>query len=165
MNPPPVSDFLETSRRSLESHLQRIVVVGTSGSGKTTIVRQLAQLLGSRLIELDALHWLPNWTEEQPDAFRRKVRDAVRAPRWIVDGNYGNVRDLIWPSATSVVWLDYSFPRVFWRVLVRTIRRNVGGEVLFGGNRESLRRSFLSRDSILLWVINMSCPGFHGHLI
>jgi adenylate kinase family enzyme len=128
--------------------------VGSSGSGKSTIARQFAERLGSELVELDALHWLPNWTEEEPAAFRGKVRDAVLGPQWVVDGNYGNVRELVWPRATSVIWLDYSFPRVFWRVLVRTIRRNVRREVLFGGNRESLRRSFLSRHSILLWVIS-----------
>ena len=59
----------------------------------------------------------------------------------------------MWPRATTVVWLDFGFPRVFGRVVARTVRRLWTGEVLFSGNRESLRTSFLSRDSIIWWTI------------
>ena len=70
---------------------------------------------------------------------------------WVVDGNYGVVRDLIWPRATAVVWLDYSFGVVLWRLVRRTLRRSLRRETLWAGNRESIGRA-LSRDSILLWA-------------
>ena len=72
---------------------------------------------------------------------------------WRRRSSYSVVRDLVWPRATAIVWLDYSFARVFFRVFRRTVRRAFTRETLFGGNRESWRMSFLSRESILLWMI------------
>jgi hypothetical protein len=70
-----------------------------------------------------------------------------------MDGNYAKVRDIVLPRATDAIWLNYAFPIVFWRALSRTSRRVISGEELFGGNRETFRGAFLSRDSILSWVM------------
>jgi len=129
----------------------RIVVVGTSGSGKTTFARSLAEALRREHIELDALHWGPNWTPRTD--FAELVRAAVTADAWVVDGNYSRVRDQVWERATAVVWLNYPFRVVFWRALVRTIRRVVSRETLYSGNRESWRDAFLEPDGIPWWVI------------
>jgi len=137
----------------MQSDMARVVVVGCSGSGKTTFARQLAQLLGAPHIELDALYWLPNWIPRPTDEFYTLVTEAVSQAQWVTDGNYRAVRDLVQSRATAIIWLNYSFPTVFGRVLRRTLRRTLTHEELFTGNRESLRRSFLSRDSILWWVI------------
>jgi adenylate kinase family enzyme len=137
-----------------KSDLDRVAVVGTSCSGKTTFARALAERIIAPRIELDALHWGPNWVEKPDDEFRALVEAAIAADRWVVDGNYHVVRDTVWSAATHVVWLDYSFPVVFSRALRRTIRRSVTGEELFAGNRETLRGAFLRRDSILLWVLD-----------
>ena len=67
------------------------------------------------------------------------------------DGSYSVAHDLIWPRATTIVWLDYAWSVVARRLLSRTIARSFGRQVLWAGNRESFRRSFMSRDSILLW--------------
>jgi len=131
----------------------RIAVVGSSCAGKTTLARELASRLGAPHVELDALHWGPDWTPRPTETFRARVAAAVAAPRWVCDGNYSVVQDLVWPRATAVVWLDYGFPRVLGRALRRTLRRSLTGEELYAGNRESLRKAFLSRDSILLWVV------------
>lgn len=130
-----------------------MVVVGTSCCGKTTFALRLADRLGCPHVELDALHWGPDWIERPLDAFRSATAEAVAGERWVVDGNYHTVRDLVWPRATHVIWLDYSFPVVFWRALRRTISRSLTGEDLYSGNRETLARAFWSRDSILLWVL------------
>ncbi len=132
---------------------RRISVVGTCGSGKTTVARALAERLGATHVELDALSWGPNWTQRPDDEFRAAVAAAAARERWVIDGNYSKCRDLIWARADTVIWLDYSFPRVFWQLLRRTFRRALRREELWHGNRESLRTSFLSRDSILLWAI------------
>jgi adenylate kinase family enzyme len=134
--------------------LERVVVIGTSGSGKTTLARDLSRRLDLEHIELDMLHWLPDWQEQTTSVFRAKVEAAVARERWVVDGNYGKVRDLVWPRATTLIWLDYSFARIMARALRRTLRRSLTREPLFAGNRESLWRSFFSRDSILLWVVS-----------
>ena len=132
--------------------MTRYAIIGTSGSGKTTLARQIAEGLGIPHIELDALHWEPNWTEAPREVMRERVAAAAEAPAWALDGNYSKVRDIVWSRATHLIWLDYSFPLVFWRILSRTIRRAFSQEELWNGNRESVGKMF-SRDSILVWVI------------
>ena len=132
--------------------LRRVAVVGSSCAGKTTFARALAARLAAPHVELDALHWGPGWQAAETDAFRADVARALAGPRWVVDGNYAVVRDLVWPPATHLVWLDYGFPRVFGRALLRTCRRIVTRETLYGGNQETLRGA-LARDGIPLWVI------------
>ena len=134
----------------------RIVVVGTTGSGKTTVARQLAAVLGVTYVELDALNWEADWVglnEQDPPEFRRRVEGAVRRDAWVVDGNYGVVRDLVWPKATAVLWLDYPLWLALWRLAKRTIPRIVTNEPLWKGNTESFRTQLLSRDSIFLWAV------------
>ena len=130
------------------------MVVGTSGCGKTVLARRLAQSLGQACVELDELYWGPQWTPKPDAEFRRLVEAAASGPRWVADGNYGRVRDLLWPRATTIVWLNYSFPRVLLRALRRTLGRMITREPLWHGNKESVRLSFFSRKSILLWVIS-----------
>jgi adenylate kinase family enzyme len=132
-------------------NLTRVVVVGTSCSGKSTFARQLATILGTQHVELDALHWGPQWTP-RPD-FRDAVLVAAEQPHWVVDGNYAAVRDIVWPRCSAIVWLDYSFVRVFFRALRRTARRIVTGERLYGGNRETIANALFDPTGIPWWVI------------
>jgi len=132
----------------------RIVVIGVSCSGKTTLATRLAAQIGCPHIELDALYWGPDWQAASEETFRRAVTEATSGEEWVVDGSYIRFRDIVWARATAVVWLNYCFPRVFTRALRRTFRRVFRREVLFSGNRESFRGAFLSRESILWWVIS-----------
>ena len=132
--------------------MERVVIVGPSCSGKTTMARRVAAILQAPHIELDAIHWLPGWQERDDDEFRELTQAAVAADRWVVDGNYAMVRDIVWPRATTVVWLNYSFPVVLWRAFRRTLIRSVSRQTIFSENKETIRRSFFSRESILLWV-------------
>ena len=134
------------------SRLARVVVVGTSCSGKTTLARSLSSALDVPHVELDALHWGPNWTPRPVEDFRSRVQAAISSPAWVVDGNYSTVRALIWRRATTLVWLNYSFARVYSRAVSRTLRRVLTQEELFAGNRESLRQA-IEPDWILWWVL------------
>ena len=133
--------------------MERVIVVGTSCSGKTTLAQQLSRALGSPHVELDAIHWQPGWQERPVDEVRQMAGEAAAGGGWVMDGNYSAVRDIVWGRATAVVWLNYPFRVVLWRCLCRTIRRAITREELFSGNRESFRKSFLSRDSIILWTV------------
>lgn len=129
-------------------------MVGASGSGKSTLARRLAGRLGIDYVELDELFWGANWTPAAPDIFRARVERATAGPRWIVAGNYGAVRDLVWPRAQTIVWLDYAFPTVLGRLTVRTVRRAVTREVLWNGNRESFLEhcQLWSEKSLFHWL-------------
>jgi adenylate kinase family enzyme len=132
---------------------RRIVVVGTTGAGKTTLARQLAARLELPHIELDALHWDPGWAEAPLEVFRQRVVHALHGDAWVVDGNYGKARDLVWGRAELVVWLDYTLPLVLWRLLRRSLRRSLMREELWSGNRERLSHHFFSRDSLFVWAL------------
>ena len=132
---------------------RRIVVIGTTGSGKTTLARELACRLGVPHVELDALHWEPNWTPAESGVFSQRVTEALQGDGWVVDGGYSKVRNLIWPKATDVVWLDYALALKMSRLFWRTLRRSMTGEELWNGNRERFRNAFLSRDSLFVWLL------------
>ncbi len=134
-------------------NLRRVSVVGTSCSGKTTFAKNLAQILNVEHVELDAIYWLPDWVERPKDEFLDLVEKSAAADCWVFDGNYTRTRETVWRRATAIVWLDYSFPRTFYRALNRTTRRALAGEAMWSGNRETFKKAFLSRDSILLWVL------------
>jgi adenylate kinase family enzyme len=117
----------------------RIAVVGTSGSGKTTLARALAAQLALPHIELDALNWQAGWRDlvrTDPDEFVRRVAVAVAANSWVVDGNYGLVREFVWRRATHLIWLDYDRPVIMYRVIFRSFARALLRTEMWAGNRE-----------------------------
>jgi adenylate kinase family enzyme len=136
--------------------MQRVVVWGATGSGKTTFARRLGAALGLPAIELDGLFWQPNWAESETEPFRLKVQAAFDAAPdgWVCDGNYGGrLRDLASGQADTVVWLHLPWRVSFWRVFKRTVSRAWTKEPMWAGNTESWRLSFMSKDSILWWSI------------
>ena len=131
---------------------QRIVVVGTTGSGKTTLAGRLSDRLEIPHIELDALNWGPNWTMRPVDEFHANVDAATGGDSWVVDGNYSRARDILWARADTIVWLDYPLPLVLWRLWWRTLRRTLTRETLWHGNQERFWTQFFTRDSLFLWA-------------
>jgi adenylate kinase family enzyme len=135
--------------------VRRIAVFGPTGCGKTTVSREIGRILGLPVIELDALYHRPGWQPAPVDEFRAQVERALadHSNGWVSDGNYGVVRPLVLSRADTAVWLRLPFPLVYFRLFRRTVARAWRRELLWGTNRESWRRSFFSRDSILLWGI------------
>jgi len=87
------------------------------------------------------------------DQFRADVAEALDRPRWVVDGNYSKVREVVWSRAEAVIWLDLPFWTVFGRILKRTLIRGLTGKELWNGNRESLLASFLPPEGIVWWSV------------
>jgi adenylate kinase family enzyme len=133
---------------------KRLVVIGVTSSGKSTLAETLAKRFDMDFIDLDALHWEPHWQEAPLAVFRERVEKATRAEKWAVAGNYHTVRDLIWPKAEAVIWLDYPFLTVLLQLTRRTFKRWWNQEILWGTNREPLIQHFKlwSQDSLFHWL-------------
>jgi adenylate kinase family enzyme len=140
--------------------VRRVSVVGTSGSGKSTLARELAETLGVPHLELDAVHHQPGWAPLPTDEFRRIVAARAAAGGWVIDGNYGRVRDLVWARADTVVWLDLPKRTVMRQVVWRTLRRVALRRELWNGNRERWR-NFLTwnpEQSVISWAWHKHAP-------
>jgi adenylate kinase family enzyme len=121
--------------------VQRVVVVGGPGTGKSTLARVVSATLGAEHVELDALWWDAGWVPSDPGQFVMKTRDCLLdTKRWIVDGNYLDVvgRAEVWPAADTVVWLDLPRRVAFRRTIQRSARRVFTRQSLWSGNREQL---------------------------
>jgi adenylate kinase family enzyme len=134
--------------------VRRVSVVGNSGSGKTTVAAQIASRLGAPHLELDSIFHQPGWQPLPLNEFRARVADFVAGPAWVVDGNYSDVRDLVWQRADTVVWLDPPRYRVMRRVIWRTLRRVISRAELWNGNREPWTNLFRAdpTESIIAWA-------------
>jgi adenylate kinase family enzyme len=135
----------------LPARPRRVLVAGTSGAGKTTLARAVAEVLGCPHVELDALHHGPGWTK-RPE-FEDDVRCFAAGPTWAGEWQYAAVRDLLLDRADCLVWLDLPRAVVMTRVVRRTVGRGLRGEVLWNGNVEPPFRTFLTdRDHIVRWA-------------
>lgn len=133
---------------------RRISVVGCSGAGKSTLSRRLAQRLGYRHVEIDALFHQPNWQPLPTEQFQQATRDALHGEGWIAEGNYSAVRPLVRERSDMVIWLDLPRHKVMRQVIWRTLRRLATREELWNGNRERWGNLFKlhPRQSILAWT-------------
>lgn len=91
----------------------RYLVIGTSGAGKSTFARAFASAMAVPHVELDELFWAENWSPRPTEEFTMSVSKVASEERWVIDGNYTVARDVLWPLATHVVWLNFSRTVVF----------------------------------------------------
>lgn len=132
----------------------RLAVVGTTGAGKTTLARSISQSLGIPHVELDGIYHQPGWQRLPEAEFRTRIIEEVGRPDWVIDGNYSEVRDLVWAEADAVIFLDYPRKVIMRRVIRRSLGRAATRRRLWNGNRESFK-NLLSRDpeeNIIRWA-------------
>ncbi len=101
--------------------MQRVLVIGSPGAGKSTFARQLEARTGLPLIHLDREYWRPGWVESPRDEWRARVEQLVAGRRWIIDGNYGGSLAARLSRADTVVLLDLPW----WTCVARLIRRSL----------------------------------------
>lgn len=133
--------------------MRRINVIGSSGSGKTTMARRIAERNGLPHLELDGIFHQPGWQPREQEDFRAEVAEFVAADAWVIDGNYSVVKDIMWARADTVVFLDLPRWRVMRQLVPRTLRRMITGEELWNGNRERWQ-NLLTLDpesNLLVW--------------
>jgi hypothetical protein len=136
---------------------RRIAVVGAVGCGKSSLARTLAQRAELPYVELDSLRYEAHWKKVADQTFFEDVVRNAGANEWVIDGNYELTRDIVWVRAQVLIWLDYPLRIVVWRLLKRTARRLVTGEIFANGNREGFWRLF-GPNSIFLWAIRSHGP-------
>jgi len=132
----------------------RINVIGTSGSGKTTFGRNLAESLSLPFLEMDAIFWGPDWTFPEDKELFSKLASALEGENWVLDGNYTRTIPIKWDNIDIIIWLDFSFPQTLYQAVTRAFTRILTREEFWPGtgNRETPGKLF-SRDSIVLWTI------------
>lgn len=135
--------------------LRRINVVGTSGSGKSTFSKRLSEILKIPYVEMDKIFWGPNWYWPSDEEFFNKLKGELQKDSWVLDGNYTRTIPIKWERVDTVIWLDYPFSKTLFRAVKRAFLRSLTGEELWPGtgNRETFKKSFFSKHSIIYWTI------------
>ncbi|MCM7588110.1 adenylate kinase [Enterobacter chuandaensis] len=134
----------------------KINIIGTSGSGKSTLAQRIAAELALPYIEMDRLYWRPDWQGTPDEELLDTLANTLDAtPGWVLDGNYNRTRPVKWRDVDMVVWVDCGFTRTLRQAVTRAFKRAWHRQELWPGtgNRESFRRSFFSRESIIIWTI------------
>lgn len=136
--------------------MNRIVVIGSSGSGKTTIARRLAASLDVPHLEMDSVFHQYGLADVAHDEFLPILDRFTDADRWVVDGNYTShgTRDVVWPKAEAFVWLDPPRPTAMGRVVLRTLKRVLTREEIWPGVREPFSNLYRldPHRNIIVWT-------------
>jgi energy-coupling factor transporter ATP-binding protein EcfA2 len=136
---------------------QRILILGRTGSGKTTLARELAAAIGVPHVELDALYFGPDFSTVPLCVLRERTSAAIAGDRWVTDGNKRAVRDLVWPGADTVIWLDYPLAVSLWRLGKRALWRTsvLKAQAAQRGGKAGLPRQFLSAAKGVLTALRL----------
>ncbi|MFT6191193.1 MAG: adenylate kinase family enzyme [Paraglaciecola sp.] len=132
---------------------RKIIITGTTCTGKTTLGKKLAKVYSIKQVDLDDFHFLPNWVEKEDKVFVDDVRKELKTlDKWIVTGSYQTLlKDTVWQEASLIIWLDYPLNLILRRYFIRTYRRVFLKEKCCGENYESLTRTF-SKESLFFWI-------------
>lgn len=99
--------------------MQRLLIIGPCGAGKSTLAAELGPKLDLPVFHMDQLNWRAGWVESGKDELRAKLATITASERWLIDGNYGGTLDARLARADTVIYLDYPIPLCAWRVLRR----------------------------------------------
>lgn len=143
---------------------KKILIIGNSCAGKTTLAREIGQRLHMHWVDLDELHWLPGWKTRPEEEFVSLLHSEILChDEWVVSGNYhGITQHYTWKENDTVIWLDYSLPVILYRYFKRTFRRIITKEKCCNGNVETWRSSFFSKDNLLHFIIVIHRPRRKG---
>lgn len=123
--------------------MQRILVLGNAGAGKSHLATALGDRLGLDVIHLDRLFWKPGWVARARHEFIQiQCRALPQDGRWIADGSYVNTLDVRLPRADTVIVLDLPTVSCLWRVLARTINPTTRPDLATGCEERLFRSGY-----------------------
>jgi adenylate kinase family enzyme len=129
--------------------MQKILIIGSGGAGKSTLARRLGVVTGIEVHHLDRVYWRPGLVKPPRDEWMASLQALLSKPAWILDGNYSGTLKERLLACDTVVFLDMPKSQCFWRVLVRAFKyRNKTRPDMAEGCSERLSFAFLS------WVWN-----------
>ncbi|MEF3306193.1 DNA topology modulation protein [Paenibacillus sp. GYB003] len=129
--------------------MKRVVILGCSGSGKSTMARRIAERTGLPVYHLDAYYWKPGWVAADPETFDAEVAEIAAEDRWIIDGNYSRTLDLRLSRSDTVIFFDYPRYLCLYRVLKRRLQYRGRSRADMGeGCEEKIDLAFLK------WIWN-----------
>jgi adenylate kinase family enzyme len=102
--------------------MQRILVIGSGGAGKSTAARAIAAATGLPLVHLDRVYWHAGWTPTPEEEWVRTVHALIAEEEWVLDGNYGGTLPARLERADTAIFLDVPRSTCLRRVLVRAVR-------------------------------------------
>ncbi|HEY1812855.1 MAG TPA: hypothetical protein VGG74_10945 [Kofleriaceae bacterium] len=105
--------------------MQRVVIVGPGGAGKSWLATKLAAVTGLPVVHLDREYWRPGWVEPPKPEWKAKLQTLVASERWIMDGNYGGTLGIRMERADTIIFLDVSR----WTSIAGAVRRRLRGGV------------------------------------
>lgn len=145
----------------------RVLVIGTSGSGKSTFAEKLAGEAGIAHLELDLINWRPGWynrSVEEPEAFLADVDQATSQRDWVLAGNYSVTHPINLPRVTHLVWMDLPLWLVMSQVIPRSIRRAAAKDRdVFEGCREDWPR-LIRADHPIRWALSTHYSRRHKYV-
>lgn len=101
--------------------MKRIVIIGSGGAGKSTLARQLGEILKIEVLHLDKLYWQSGWIKPPKDEWKKKVDELLKKDSWVMDGNFGGTMEMRLEACDAVIFLDFPRTVCLYRVLKRRL--------------------------------------------
>ena len=111
--------------------MQRIIIIGICGAGKSWLAKKLGIKLNRPVYHLDHLYWKPGWKESRPEEWHPKLKNILKENNWIIDGNFSSTLELRLKRADTVILLAFNR----WIALRSAIWRSLSK---LGQNREDM---------------------------
>ena len=132
--------------------MQRILLIGNAGAGKTTFAKQLALKLHLPLVHLDNLYWRGDWDHLSRDEFDTILQGELEKPQWIIDGNFNRTIPHRLQYCDTVFYFDFPTITCLAGITMRTlinlgkVRADMGGNCIehFDSQKVSLYRNVLT---------------------
>lgn len=101
--------------------MKKILIIGSSGAGKSTFARRLSAATCLPVVHLDRLFWNPGWVETPKDEWHERVEKILREDRWIMDGNFSGTLDMRIAASDTVIFLETPRLVCIYRILKRVV--------------------------------------------